>query len=425
MALEGTLRDFSLADIFQLIGLQRKTGVLSLRSPDDVVTISFVDGKVVAADSLNDRLEDRLGQILLKTGVISNEELAASLKEQMETLERLGRVLLRRKALDREALKEALQRQTLQIIYRVFRWQDGDYNFSQEVSVDYDPDLVIPITAESILMEGARMLDEWPIIERRIPHRGMLFVPTPAATQVEVKDTEGEEDLIDFDLEQSPPAPAGESGRIVVSPSEHAILQLVDGFNSVEEIIKNSSLSEFETSKALYTLLSRGLIREANRLEVARAVRRDALPPSASRSLHGFPWLVLLLIPLLVSSLLVARRNPLNPVEGPGPKLAPRLLLSVSRARMIGLWETLAAHASLAGSFPDSLSELLTARHLDPRAARDPWGRPYHYVLREDSVLLAGSGAAGSPEPELILSHQALHPREKAVAGSGVSLLGP
>ncbi len=29
MALEGTLKDFSLADIFQLIGLQRKTGVLT------------------------------------------------------------------------------------------------------------------------------------------------------------------------------------------------------------------------------------------------------------------------------------------------------------------------------------------------------------------------------------------------------------
>ncbi|MFQ5768578.1 MAG: DUF4388 domain-containing protein, partial [Acidobacteriota bacterium] len=41
MALEGTLRDFSLADIFQLIGLQRKTGLLTLKGPDDTVTIPF------------------------------------------------------------------------------------------------------------------------------------------------------------------------------------------------------------------------------------------------------------------------------------------------------------------------------------------------------------------------------------------------
>ena len=54
MALKGTLRDFSLADIFQLIGIQRKTGVLTLKSDKDVVTVSFVDGNVVAADSLQD-----------------------------------------------------------------------------------------------------------------------------------------------------------------------------------------------------------------------------------------------------------------------------------------------------------------------------------------------------------------------------------
>src|SRR3954451_9086623 len=61
MALEGTLRDFSLADIFQLIGLQRKTGVLKLRGKDATVTVTFLDGKVVAADSLTRRLATRLG----------------------------------------------------------------------------------------------------------------------------------------------------------------------------------------------------------------------------------------------------------------------------------------------------------------------------------------------------------------------------
>ena len=41
MALEGTLKDFSLADIFQLIGLQRKTGVLTLRGKDAVEDRKF------------------------------------------------------------------------------------------------------------------------------------------------------------------------------------------------------------------------------------------------------------------------------------------------------------------------------------------------------------------------------------------------
>jgi len=93
MALEGTLRDFSLADIFQLIGLQRKTGVLTLRGKDDTVTVTFLDGKVVAADSLNRRLETRLGSVLMKSGLLTQDQLNRALDIQKETLQRLGYVL--------------------------------------------------------------------------------------------------------------------------------------------------------------------------------------------------------------------------------------------------------------------------------------------------------------------------------------------
>ena len=90
MALEGTLRDFSLADIFQLIGLQRKTGVLTLRSKEDTVTVTFLDGKVVGADSLDRRLENRLGSVLIRTGYLSQDQLNRALEIQKETLQRLG-----------------------------------------------------------------------------------------------------------------------------------------------------------------------------------------------------------------------------------------------------------------------------------------------------------------------------------------------
>ena len=51
MALEGTIRDFGLPDIFQLIGLQRKTGILTLRNEKDTVTVTFENGMVVMAAS--------------------------------------------------------------------------------------------------------------------------------------------------------------------------------------------------------------------------------------------------------------------------------------------------------------------------------------------------------------------------------------
>src|SRR2546428_5911816 len=175
MALEGTLRDFSLADIFQLIGLQRKTGVLTLRGTDDTVTVTFLDGKVVGADSLNKRLENRLGSVLMKSGTLTQEQLNRALEIQRETLQRLGFILTHYGIIPAEKLKDAIQLQIVQIIYRLFRWKDGEYHFSQETTIEYDRDNVSPIAAESILMEGARMIDEWPIIEKRIRSAEQVF----------------------------------------------------------------------------------------------------------------------------------------------------------------------------------------------------------------------------------------------------------
>lgn len=426
MALEGTLKDFSLADIFQLIGLQRKTGVLTLRSPEDVVTVSFLEGRVVGADSLNKRLEDRLGQVLLKTGAVSQTELEAALRTQMETLERLGHILLRHSIISKEELRAALEKQILQIIFRVFRWQNGDYHFSQETSVDYDAELVAPMSAESILMEGARMLDEWPIIEKRIPHRGIVFAPTPAAKRVEVAPDDEMLEEADLDLTATETAPPTGTDRLRISATEADVLALVNGLNTVDDIVRQSPHGDFETCKALYTLLTRALVRQATRDEIARAAQAQsataiAPTPEAPR----LPWLLLALLPLLALSFVVARRNPLNPVYGPSNTLPPRFSSTMSWARMSGLWGILQGRVALAGDFPETLAELVHERYVGQELLNDPWGRPYRYVSREKAVLLAGSSADGTPDPDLILSVRLEHPPEPSEPGQGVSLVAP
>jgi hypothetical protein len=427
MALEGTLRDFSLSDIFQLIGLQRKTGVLTLRASEDVVTVSFLDGKVVGADSLNKRLEDRLGQVLLKTGAVTKAELDAALKTQMETLERLGHILLERTVISKEELRKAFEQQILQIIFRVFRWQDGDYHFSQETSVDYDAELVTPLGSESILMEGARMLDEWPIIEKRIPHRGVIFVSTPAARQAEVTLEQEEENLDTFDMDLEPvPSKPPTPGRVKITPMERDILAQVNGVNAVDDIVRKSPHGEFDTCKALYTLLTRSLIRQATREEVARAAQR-AVTDVAHRTAWRvqFPWFALALMPLLALTVLLAPKNPVNPLLGPGPKLAPRVKGAASWAQMAGIWHTLQARAMLVGSFPDTIAELARERLMSPNQLQDPWGRPYRYVLREQSVLLAGNNASGAPDSNLLLSQHLGTEGEEAAGGPGATLVTP
>src|SRR5687767_12400830 len=105
MALKGTLKDFGIADIFQLIGQQGKTGVLHLKSKDEEVHISFHEGNVVRAEHVGRKKKDLLGHMLLRADLITEKQLEEALEEQKRTLKRLGDVLIVRGVVTKERLK--------------------------------------------------------------------------------------------------------------------------------------------------------------------------------------------------------------------------------------------------------------------------------------------------------------------------------
>ena len=410
MALEGTLRDFSLADIFQLIGLQRKTGVLTLRGKDDTVTVTFLDGKVVGADSLNRRLENRLGTVLMKTGLLSQDQLNRALDIQKETLQRLGFILTHYGIISQESLRDAIQLQMMQIVYRLFRWKDGDYHFSQETTIEYDRDNVAPISAESILMEGARMIDEWPIIEKRVRSYDMVFRKKLTDQEIVVVGA-GEADEIDFDPDSTSSRRSRRGGgglgdKIRISQEEKSIYDLVDGTMTVSDIVEVSRLSEFDTNKALYELLTRDLIEEV-RGPSAAAVIAQATPMDETEVAETpvpLP-LVLFLLALAIASLVTSFKNPLNTLAPVTGGLSPignaRKAISMQRIEMIGL--AIDKYNDTHGQLPFELSAL-TPDYIDAALLRDPWGNTYKYIPRAESYLVIGYTPEGRPDTDLFLS---------------------
>ncbi|MCI0672161.1 MAG: DUF4388 domain-containing protein, partial [Myxococcaceae bacterium] len=71
MALQGTLKDFGIADILQLIGQQQKTGTLHLRSRDQEVHLAFREGVIVRAESTTRRRKDLIGAMLVRAELIT------------------------------------------------------------------------------------------------------------------------------------------------------------------------------------------------------------------------------------------------------------------------------------------------------------------------------------------------------------------
>jgi hypothetical protein len=428
MALEGTLRDFSFADILQLISLQRKTGVLTLRTDENLVTVSFQDGCIVGASTLNQHTEDMIGLILLKRGEVSQAELDSALRRQEETLQRFGRILIDHHVVGVETVRVALQQQILQIVYRVFRWSDGEYHFSQETDIDYDRDLLEPMAANSIIMEGARMTDEWPFIDQRIPDRDVVFRKVDPARNLEIVESGGDfmDDLeFNFGGGESPAPKALPDNQI--TDNQMAVYPLINGIDSVNEIIFESTLIEFETCKVIAELFDRGLIREATQEEIAREMRRGVESIKAPRfSVGSLPWLAVPFLVLLGFSLMIIPRNPINPGFTLRENFWNRYVLQslswISLDRIANQAET---SFYLNGTYPEDADQLADASL--ERILLDPWGRPYRLVTRGGKLLITGSDGSGQPIQNLILTRylawEAGGERAEMSSGPGVILL--
>jgi len=424
VALEGTLRDFSFADILQLISLQRKTGVLTLKSDENVTTVSFIDGAIVGASTLNQHTEDLIGLILLKRGEGEDGELKEALRRQEETLQRLGRILIDHGVVTIDTVRSALQQQILQIVYRIFRWNDGDYHFSQESDIDYDRELTEPMAADHVIMEGARMTDEWPFIEQRLPDRNVIFIQVEPNRELSVVEpTDDDFDDLGFSFSDTPreePASKVETVQGQVTPDQMAVYRLVDGLDDAHEIILASPLIEFETCKALADLLEMRLIRERTDVEIAEVeLSTESVSRAKRTSLLGyFPWLAIPFLILLGFAFTIMPRNPANPTFSAQDELWGRYVVqSQSWLRMDWLARAAETEFFLHGFYPTGLDELSTSR-LDPAVVSDPWGRPYRFAIRGDKLMFTGSDSSGQPVPMLIQSRSLAWERKTQESGN-------
>ncbi len=255
MALAGTLKDFGLPDIVQLIGLQRKTGTLHLKTPGEAVKVIFEAGNIVAAESSMNRPSDRIGNALVTQGALTQEQLGEALKVQKQTMQRLGHVLISEKIVSEEKLRKAVEAQLFQVVFRLFRWREGEYNFETQNTVDYERTGAVSLGADFVLMEGIRMVDEWPIIERRIPSMASVFKRVIDPNQVQAKG--GEEEGLDGLL--SGLGGAG-GGKVSLSADELLVFNAVDGKKSCQQLVEATPLHDFAVCRTLLDLMDRDVV---------------------------------------------------------------------------------------------------------------------------------------------------------------------
>jgi tetratricopeptide (TPR) repeat protein len=239
MAIEGPLAELSIQDVLQLLDRAHKTGVLTVRSDrlNDEAIVLFARGAIVSA--VRRRSTRRLGQLLIRAGKLTQRELDSALEAQRHgpTL-RLGEILLEMGSVGEEEVSRQLRFQMAETIYEIMPWDEGYFKF-EERAEPAEQRLMARVHVESLLMEGARRIDEWTRLESKVP--GPEAVPVLAAVNER----------------EAPP--------LDLRADEWEVLAEIDGVRDIRQIAAELGRSAFDLAKVVYGLISTGVLEISER----------------------------------------------------------------------------------------------------------------------------------------------------------------
>lgn len=309
----------SLTDLLQFLAAGRKTGTLKFDRGKITKQVYFKKGLIVGSKSNDPR--EYLGQVLLHYGKVDENQLKAAREVQRTSGAKLGEVLVEQGYLTENEVLEILKIRTLDAIYDLFVWTEGDFEFYDDESLPDDL-LMIEVEPTNVIMEGIYRLDELARYQTLVP---------------------SDRSILELN--------AGWTASLKLGKEFRQILYFVEKRMSVAEICYHMHASAFHVYGQLYTLISEGVARvtgEAPEGTPSPVAEMEDLPESvtemvwsAERKLEQDPEAALLIVqkalqeqpnnPEAQSLLPVAEEKFIKHVYATGklsPRSVPKLLVS-------------------------------------------------------------------------------------------------
>jgi hypothetical protein len=370
VALHGNLRDFGIGEVFQLIGQQRKTGILEIAASAERIQIAFEQGAVVSAAPAGPYEGAALGDMLVRVGLLTTEELVALEAALAESDVGFAGLVLERTSVAPGELEETEDLLTRDTVFALLRWRQGSFHFTaQPVATRRDASRMLP--AEQILMDGLRMVDEW-----------RSFDPDATCDTSVFRRTGRFEAYREAHAHES-------SSRLAVA---ERLFLLIDGRLTVRRVIDLSRLGLFEGARILSQLRHAAVVEPVDPEDLA--FRRGGV---AERALDSSRPALRLLAMLLPFVFLAAMASLASREAAPPPAAGERLFAldpaeRVERAAEAWrLRHLVEAHRFARSRWPSSLedlADLAQQQPLVPAPLAAPPERPYYYAWRGDSFVL-------------------------------------
>ncbi len=233
MLLQGSLQEFNLANVLQLVKMSAKTGTLTLRCEERWGRLYFRNGFIYYA--FVDPQLMPLGERLVRSGAITPRQLEEALAAQRAGPEgtRLGKVLEALGFVSRGTLAEAVGDQIEEAAFHLLTWTEGEFEFLGDAP-PADEEIVLELTVDGLILDSCRRIDEWDLIMASLG--SLQHIPR---------------------LEY--PEGVSDHGGVTFTPEEWRVISLVDGRRDAGSVIRDSGINRFTAAKVLRRLVEEGL----------------------------------------------------------------------------------------------------------------------------------------------------------------------
>jgi DNA-binding response OmpR family regulator len=233
--LSGDLSVVSIAEVLQLLALQRQSGALSVVTRRAEITLHVRDGNIDFATWKGLRDEFLIGRYLIEDGVLTREELQHVLEHRAGSKRLLGEMLIQLGHATAAQVHTALTRQTSELVYELVRWDRGRFAFLVATKNPISEKASLALPSGALVMEGFRRVDEWRLIEGSFDFDEVLYCDQVAIERI--------------------------SDESKLTRQERRVLSAIDGERTVREIVDAMGGSSFELCKILYQFLNSRLVR--------------------------------------------------------------------------------------------------------------------------------------------------------------------
>jgi hypothetical protein len=231
--MSGDIASIPLAEILQLLQLQRSSGVVRVNNGKSYVAIAIRQGLIDFVQARGAPQEYRLGRYFVEKGAMTREQVDEVVRSRPGG-QLTGEAIVASGHATADDLREVLAKQTSELVYDVLRWPYGRFSFTREPFPPEAEAAKLGLGVAGLVLEGFRRVDEWRLMESTINFDQIVYIDNAALDAVE-------EDKL--------------------TRTDKLVLAAVNGSRTVNEVIKESAVGSFDAIKAIYQFLQSRVLR--------------------------------------------------------------------------------------------------------------------------------------------------------------------